>query len=161
MWLSYPVVAPGLVLWARCIFPWKNFRLLYSCCIKWPFSCLVRWLSYIWNIVLLSLPMVSRFYIISFPFQTGYLHFESGQVHGITPIPTYIPTHLNGEANYLSQGSLVPEWHLLPHIAQATFKSEVSWRWICCHPDIPNNVSFITSWNIHYLWVECPQPAEL
>ena len=42
--------------------------------------------------------------------------------HSITLIPAYIPTHLNVEANFLSQGRLLPEWHLLPHIAQAAFQ---------------------------------------
>ena len=35
--------------------------------------------------------------------------------------PTFSPTHLNVEVNYLSWGKLIPEWHLLPCIAQATF----------------------------------------
>ena len=42
--------------------------------------------------------------------------------HSITLITAYIPTHLIVEANYLSWGWLLPEWHLLPHIAQATFQ---------------------------------------
>ena len=42
--------------------------------------------------------------------------------HGITLIPAYIPTHLNVEADYLSQGRLVQEWYLLPCIAQAAFQ---------------------------------------
>ena len=42
--------------------------------------------------------------------------------HSITLIPAYIPTNLNVEANYLSQGWLLLEWHLMPHIAQAAFQ---------------------------------------
>ena len=41
--------------------------------------------------------------------------------HGITLLPTYIPTHLNVEADYLSWDWLLPECHLLPHVAQAAF----------------------------------------
>ena len=41
--------------------------------------------------------------------------------HGITLIPTYIPTHLNVEADYLSLDQMLPEWHLLPQVAQAAF----------------------------------------
>ena len=41
--------------------------------------------------------------------------------HSITLIPSYIPTHHNVEANYLSDGWLLPEWHLLPTLAQAAF----------------------------------------
>ena len=37
--------------------------------------------------------------------------------HSIALIPAYIPTHLNVEANYLSQGQLLLEWHLLPQMA--------------------------------------------
>ena len=41
--------------------------------------------------------------------------------HGITLIPAYIPTHLNVEADYLSQNWLLLEWHLLPQVAQTAF----------------------------------------
>ena len=41
--------------------------------------------------------------------------------HGITLIPTYIPTHLNVEVDFLSQDQLPPEWHLLPQVAHAAF----------------------------------------
>ena len=41
--------------------------------------------------------------------------------YGITLVPAYIPTHLNVEANYLSQDQILPEWHLLPQMAQAAF----------------------------------------
>ena len=43
--------------------------------------------------------------------------FNLANKHSITLIPAYIPTHLNVEANYLFWGLLVPEWHLLSHIA--------------------------------------------
>ena len=41
--------------------------------------------------------------------------------HGITLLPSYIPTHLNVEADYLSWDQMLPEWHLLPQVAQAAF----------------------------------------
>ena len=41
--------------------------------------------------------------------------------HGITLLPAYIPTHLNVEADFLSQDQVLPEWHLLPQVAQAAF----------------------------------------
>ena len=41
--------------------------------------------------------------------------------HGITLLPAYIPTHLNVEADYLSQDQMLLEWHLLPQVAQAAF----------------------------------------
>ena len=41
--------------------------------------------------------------------------------HNITLIPAYIPTHLNVEANYLSWGQLLLEWHLLPQMSQVAF----------------------------------------
>ena len=42
--------------------------------------------------------------------------------HGITLIKAYIPTHLNVEGSYLSQGRMIPEWHLLPHVTQVAFE---------------------------------------
>ena len=41
--------------------------------------------------------------------------------HGITLLPAYIPTHLNVEADFLSWDWMLPEWHLLPQVAQAAF----------------------------------------
>ena len=41
--------------------------------------------------------------------------------HRITLIPAYIHTHLNVEAKYLFWGWLLPEWHLLPQMAQVAF----------------------------------------
>ena len=68
-------------------------------------------------------------------------------MHGITLITAYIPTHFNVEANYLSLGKLVPEWHLFPCICQAAlFVFGVNWRWICWYPHIPINISYITPW---------------
>ena len=40
---------------------------------------------------------------------------------GITLILAYIPTHLNVEADYLSQDWMLPKWHFLPQVAQAFF----------------------------------------
>ena len=50
-----PVMAPSLVLCVRYILPCKKSRLLHLCCIKWPFGYLIRWLPYIWTILLLKL----------------------------------------------------------------------------------------------------------
>ena len=41
--------------------------------------------------------------------------------HCITYIPAYIPTHLNVEADYLSQDWMLLEWHILPQVAQVGF----------------------------------------
>ena len=49
-----PVVVPGLVVCIKCILPCKNSRLLHSCCVKWPFGYLMRWLPYSWTIVALQ-----------------------------------------------------------------------------------------------------------
>ena len=43
-------------------------------------------------------------------------------MHDINLLPAYLPTHLNVEAYCLSQGRLVQEWHLLPHIDEAVFQ---------------------------------------
>ena len=47
-----PVVEPGLVLCTRCI--------LHSCCVKWPFGYLVRWLPYIQTIIPIKLIYVIK-----------------------------------------------------------------------------------------------------
>ena len=41
---------------------------------------------------------------------------------GISLISAYIPTHLNVEADCLSQGRLVQKWHLLVHIPEPIFQ---------------------------------------
>ena len=41
--------------------------------------------------------------------------------HGITLISACIPIHFNVEANYLSWDQMLPEWCLLPQVAQAAF----------------------------------------
>ena len=47
--------------------------------------------------------------------------FNTANKHGITLVPAYIPTHLNVAVDYLSWGQLLPQWHLLVHIAQVAF----------------------------------------
>ena len=60
--------------------------------------------------------------------------------HSITLIPTYILTHLNVEANYLSWGQLLPEWHLPPHMAQAAIH-----LWVLPEVDLLASSSCISS----------------
>ena len=83
--------------------------------------------------------------------------------HGITLIPAYIPTHLNVEADYLSQDQLLPEWHLLLQVAHAAFAFGAFQRWTYWHLLIPLITSIITPWKLHYLCrglgVECLQPS--
>ena len=74
--LLYPVMAPGLVLCTRCILPCKNSRELHSCCIKWPFGCLVWWSPYTWTKVLLKLIYVMKVVQPLFSFHTSLPHFE-------------------------------------------------------------------------------------
>ena len=59
---------------------------------------------------------------IHLSFQTSLLHFVYGQsawYYSYSNIHIYL---LNVEDDYLSWGRLVPEWHLLPHIAQTAFQ---------------------------------------
>ena len=72
--------------------------------------------------------------------------------HGNNHIPGYIPTHLNVEANYLSQDWLLPEWHLLPQVAQVAFFLWGLQRGIHWHLPIPLHASIIKPWNLNYLW---------
>ena len=73
--------------------------------------------------------------------------------HGITLIPAYIPTHINVEADYLSQDWMLPEWHLLPQAAQAAF----------CLSGLPE-VDLLASSHCtqcqHYYTLETPLPLE-
>ena len=71
--------------------------------------------------------------------------------HVITPIPAYKPTHLNEETDYLLWGRLVPEWHLLPCIAEAVFQIWDLLKWNCLYPYISINVSINKPWKIHYI----------
>ena len=90
------------ILCTRFILPCKNSSLLYSCCIKWPFSYLVRMVAlhlnnsttkaYLYNKVV-QLPFLSRL--------TNHT-LNMADKHGITLIPAYIPTHLNVETDYTS-----------------------------------------------------------
>ena len=71
--------------------------------------------------------------------------------HGITLIPIHTPIHLNVKANYLSQGRLVPEWHLLPQIAQEAFK-------LWGQPEVDLLASSCTNQCQHYYTFENPLP---
>ena len=73
-------------------------------------------------------------------------------MHSITLIPANITTHLNVEANYLSKDQMLPEWHLLPQVAQTAFHLWDFQSWTCWHLLIPLNASIIAHWNLHYLW---------
>ena len=70
--------------------------------------------------------------------------------HGVTLIPIYIPTHLNVEAKYPSQGWLIPEWHVLPCIAQAAFN-------LWCHPEGDLLASSHTKQCLHFYTLESLQ----
>ena len=66
-------------------------------------------------------------------------------------IPAYIPTHLSVEADYLSWGWLLLEWHLLPQMAQAAF----------CFRGLPEVDLLASSHTIqyqHYYTLETPLP---
>ena len=65
-------------------------------------------------------------------------------------LATHIRNHFNVEAKYLSWKSLVVEWHLIPHVAQETFRIWVSWRCISWYIHIPINVSIFTPWKIYH-----------
>ena len=71
----------------------------------------------------------------------------------ITFIPAYIPTHLNVEADYLTQGWLLPKWHILLQMAQAAF----------CLWGLPETgllTSCCTTQCQHYYTLETPLPLE-
>ena len=71
--------------------------------------------------------------------------------HGITLLPAYIPTHLNVEADFLSQDWLLLEWHLLPQVAQAA---------LCLWglPEVDLLASSCSTQCQHYFTLETPLP---
>ena len=71
--------------------------------------------------------------------------------HCITLIPGYIPTHLNVEADYLSQDQMQSGIFSLRWLKQL-FTFEAFQRWTCWHLPVPLNASIITPWNLHCLW---------
>ena len=71
--------------------------------------------------------------------------------HGITLLPAYIPTHLNVEADYLSQDQLLPEWHLLPQVAQVAFH-------LWGLPEVDLLASSCSTQCQHYFTLETPLP---
>ena len=72
--------------------------------------------------------------------------------HGITLLPAYILTHLNVEADFLSRNQMLPEWHLLPQVAQAAFCLWGLQRWTCWHLLILLSANIISLWKLHCLW---------
>ena len=89
-------------------------------------------------------------YLLFFSRKTcSILHLA--EKHSMTLIPAYIPTYLNVEADFVSQGKVVPRLHLLLHIAWTAFQLLGQQESICWHPHVPINVTFITFWNTHYL----------
>ena len=73
--------------------------------------------------------------------------------HGITLLPAYIPTHLNVEADFLSQDWLPLEWHLLPQVAQAAFH-------LWGLPEVDLLASSHSIQCQHYFSLETPLPLE-
>ena len=106
--------------------------------------------------------MYSRWYSISFSFQAGCWILSLSDKYSINLVTAYIPTHLYVEANYLSWGQLLQEWHLPLRWPKQLLPFGVYQRWICWHPPMPLNVSIITPWKHHYIWGcwgECLQPS--
>ena len=71
--------------------------------------------------------------------------------HGITLIRAYISTHLNVEADYLSQEWLLPEWHLLLLVADAAFH-------LWGLPEVDLLASSHSTQCQHYFTLETPLP---
>ena len=148
----YQLVDPGQVLCAGLILPCRKFRPLPWCCREWPSTYLVRWLPCIWITALLRLYLCNQGGTVSaFLSRLAYQILNLTDKHGITLIPAYIPTHLNVEANYLSQDQMLPEWHLLPQVAQAAFHL---WGF----PEVDLLASSHSTLCQHYYTMESPLP---
>ena len=71
--------------------------------------------------------------------------------HGITLLPACIPTYLNVKADFLSWDWLLPEWHLLPQVAQAAFH-------LWGLPEVDLLASSHSTQCQHYFTLETPLP---
>ena len=148
-------MAPGLGLCARCILPCKNSRLLHLCCIIQPFSYLERWLPYIQTIVLEKLIYVMKVVQHLFPLQTSLSYFESGWqawYYSYSSIHAYI-SQCGSRLSLL--GSLVPKWHLLPHIARAEFHLWGQLDMDLLASSCTNQWKLFHLRKVHYLWRPC------
>ena len=106
----YQLVVPGQVSCVGLIVPCRNFMLFLSCYVGWPSASLVRLLSCTWMTVLLRLISVIKAVQCLLFFSRLACHILSlTDKHGITLLPAYIPTHLNVEADYVSQDQLLLE----------------------------------------------------
>ena len=122
--LVYPywLVDLGQVLCVWLILPCRSFRPLPWCCIEWLSTYLVRWLPFIWITALLRLIcVITVIQCLPFLSRLACWILSLTDKHGINLISAYIPTHLNVGADYLSHDWMLPEWHLLHHVAQAAF----------------------------------------
>ena len=101
----------------------QTSRLWHSCCIKWPFFYPIWCLYYLWTVVQLSYVCNQGGTASFFLSRLVCCILDVANKHGITLYCSMHTYHLSVETNYLSCSQLNPEWHLLPHIAQATFQS--------------------------------------
>ena len=72
-------------------------------------------------------------------------------MHIITLIPAYNPTHFNVGADYLSHNWMLPEWHLLPQVAQLAFQ-------LLGLPEVDLLASSCTTQCQYYYNLESPLP---
>ena len=106
--------------------------------------------------------MLSRWYSVFFLSRLTCQILSLTDKHRITLNPVYIPTHLNVEADYLSQDQMLLKWHLLPQVAQAVFTFGAFQRWTWWHLLIPLNTTLFhigISTISGGLRVECLQPS--
>ena len=72
--------------------------------------------------------------------------------HGITLLPAYIPTHLNVEADFLSQIGCFQSGTFSLRWLRQLFTFGAFQRWTCWHLLILLNASIISLWKLHCLW---------
>ena len=148
----YQLVVHGPVPCLELILPCRSFRLLQSCYVGWPSTYLVRWLPCIWITVLLRLTCVIKVVqCLLFLSRLACQILSLTDKHGNTLLPAYIPTHLNVEADVLSRDRLLPEWHLLPQVAQAAFR-------LWGLPEVDLLASSRSTQCQHYFTLETPLP---
>ena len=148
----YWLVVPGQVLCIGLILPWQELKAVAMM--------LPRMASHLsGKVVALHLNnSTAKAYLCNqggkvspFPSRLACWILSLTDKHGITLISAYIPTHLNVEAEYLSQDQLLLEWHLLPQGAHAAFC-------LCSLPMVDLMASSHSSQYQHYFTLETPLP---
>ena len=149
----YCLVVSGQVPCVRLILPCRSLRLLPSCYIVWPSTCLVRWLPCIWITALLRLTCVIKMVqcLLFFPgWPARYWVWPTSMVL-LLSLHTFLSTSMWRQIicpriSCFQSGTLSLRW------LRQLFTFGAFQRWTYWHLLIPLNTSIISPWKLHYFW---------